>query len=135
MIVLVVVTVHLSMLLPFYGEVVFDRIMWKLGKDDKPVSTWVVRPILFLIGGFIAWKLGDVELWRVIIVMFSGFLAFFNPVIGLVLKQGMCHLGDHWWDQQIKRIPCMFRLWLFVWLYIVALTIYYYNDWYGFTST
>ena len=61
--------IHLLMLLPVYGEAAFDSTMWWYYKDDKPWSTYVVRPILFLIGSYWAYRLGDKEWWRVIFVM------------------------------------------------------------------
>lgn len=129
---IVVICVHLSMLLPIYGEGAFDFLMWKAGKDDKPVSTWVARPVFFAVGTFLAWIIGDKELWRIGIVMITAFLAFFNPQMGLILKKGICHLGKGWWDTLIGKIPgCAPRLWLFFWLYILSLCIYYYYELYN----
>lgn len=131
--VLTIICVHLLMLLPVYGEVIFDNLVWKFkwfGGEDKPFSTWVVRPILFITGCLLAWWIGDKELWRVGFVMITAFLAWFNPIIGLCLVGKICHLGDNWFDKLIGRIHCLFRIWLFIWLYIVALCTYYYYELY-----
>jgi len=136
---LMVVLVHASMLFPVYGESIFDALMWKFKGmgSDKPISTWVVRPILFAVGGFVAWWYGEKELWRVAFVMGTAFLAWFPLLINLVLKYGfkanikITHLGKGWWDtllsKTLNKIPIM-RIWFFIWLYITALCTYYYYE-------
>lgn len=136
--VLVVIFVHLSMLLPVYGESIFDALMWKFKGmgSDKPVSTYVVRPVLFVVGGYFAWKLGDKELWRVGLVMATAFLAWFPLLINLILKHvfkaniRISHLGNNWWDRLMKKTLKigLVRIAFFIWLYLTALCIYYYYE-------
>lgn len=129
-----IILIHLLMLLPIYGEGVFDKLVWRFKwfkGNDKPFSTWVVRPILFITGGYFAWRLGNKELWRVGVVMFFAFLAWFPIFINLLRpKISICDLGTDWWDNLLRKyLPhCAVRLWLFIWLWMLAMCIYYYYE-------
>ena len=128
-----IILVHLMMLLPVYGEAAFDSCVWHYGwfkGQDKPFSTWVVRPILFAVGGYFAWKMGDKELWRVALVMITAFLAWFNLLINWIRGEKPCYLGKNPIDQLLMKIPCLFRLWFFRWLWITMLCVYYYYELY-----
>jgi len=129
---LVVLLTHLLMLLPIYGEAAFDKIMWNLGFEDKPISTWVVRPMLFIIGGFTAWMLDDKELWRVALVMGAAFAALFPLLINWVLGKPIGYLSKgNWYDRLMGKIkPDIMRIWLLIWLYITMLCVYYYYELY-----
>ena len=132
-----IILIHLSMLLPVYGEVAFDAIIWKIycinkesEKIEKFWSTFVVRPVLFALGFWGAWYFGDKEWWRIPPVMITAFWAFFPLLINVVLKRKLCHLGGGWWDTLIGKMHCLFRIWFFIWLYITMLCIYYYYELY-----
>ena len=122
------VFIHFVTILPVFGEALFDVLMWKwkgMG-SDKPISTWIVRPILLAAAVWGAWYLGDKELWKVALVTGTAFMAFFNPLMGIIVKKDPRHLGDNLWDNLIKRIPSgIMRIWIFVWIWIVAVCLYY----------
>ena len=124
------VIVNFLVLLPCYGEVAFDWLMWKNGKNDKPISTYVVRPVLFLGTVYLLWTTEGKELWKVSFLVLSAFLAFFPLFINWVRKKDICYTGQNPYDKIVAKIPCMARLWLFIWIYIVALCCYYYNSWF-----
>jgi hypothetical protein len=128
------ILVHLMMLLPVYGEAAFDSMVWQYGwfnGKDKPFSTLVVRPILFVIGGYFAWRMGDKELWRVALVMAAAFLAWFPLLINWIRGEKPCHLGKNPWDRLMTKFqPCIFRIWFFIWLWITMLCVYYYYELY-----
>ena len=122
------------MLLPVYGEAAFDWMVWKFkwfkGKD-KPFSTWVVRPILFVVGGYFAWRLGDKEWWNVGFVMITYFGALFPLLINWILKRPIGYLSDgNWWDRLMSKIHNASRIWGSIWLMILALCVYYYYELY-----
>jgi hypothetical protein len=78
-----IIFIHVLMTLPVYGEALFDWIMWKVkgSGSDKPISTYVVRPILFLIGGFGTSMLDkDRTIIAIAFYMIAAFLAFFSVI-------------------------------------------------------
>lgn len=118
---------HLSMLLPVYGEGIIDFILWSLGRDDKPWTTYVARPALFTLGFWGAWYWGTGTWYWTIAVMITAFWAFFPLLINLILGKPMGYLGQNPWDRLMAKIqPAWMRIWIFIWLYITAVCFYYY---------
>jgi len=114
------------MLLPVYGEAAFDSTMWYYGLEDKPWSTYVVRPILFIMGGLAAYWLGDREWWRVALVMITYFGAFFPLLINWIRGEKIGYLSEgSWYDRLMSKIHDAPRIWGSFWLVMLALCIYY----------
>jgi hypothetical protein len=124
-----IIFIHVLMTLPVYGEALFDWIMWKVkgSGSDKPISTYVVRPILFLIGGFGTSMLDkDRTIIAIAFYMIAAFLAFFPLLINVILGVRIGHLGNGWWDNLMKKFqPDIIRIWFFIWMWIVAFCLYY----------
>lgn len=130
---------QLCFLIPVGGEALFDWVSWRVfgeGKD-KPWSTYVVRPILFLVAialvvedPFIRVTLLDKAWYEVLPVVVMDFVLFFPLVINLIRGEHPCYLGKGPYDKFVARVLpyCYVRYWLFVWLTCVANCYLYYYE-------
>lgn len=123
------------MMSPIYLEALFDWLMWQSKdkdgnpRNDKPISTWVVRPLLFAAGGTGAYFLGDKEWWAVALVMGGYFLALFPLLINWIKNKKPCYLSNgNPYDILMQRIPCAFRIWLLIWFALTMNCIYYWYE-------
>ena len=118
---------HLIMLAPAFLEVGLDNLMWKLGLDDKPLSTWVARPIFFVLASWLVVRLNGQEWWQVLGVIGFYHLLFFPYLINWSLGRKFFYLSDkNPFDRLLKRAPNYPRLWLQIMLAIVVVCVYYY---------
>ena len=123
---------HFIMLLPVPLEAAFDAILWARGKSDKPISTWVFRPLVF--AGCFLWanSYGLVDWWQILVLMGAYSFMFFNYLINAIRKEPFFYLSDgNWFDRQLKRLHNWPRLWLQIWLTILAICLYHYQNLYN----
>ena len=137
----IIIFVHLIMLSPVLLEGAFDKLMWKLkgpGKD-KPLSTWVVRPVLFIGVWLLVNRLeGGIHWSRPVFLTLAYFGLFFPLFINWLLGEEWYHIAktDNKWsfDYWIAKLPGNWvYLWIRIWLVITALCVYYQEELvYGF---
>jgi predicted Na+-dependent transporter len=112
------------MFAPVLLEVGFDNLMWHFGKSDKPISTWVVRPLLFGIAVIVVIEsvVDNEEWWQVLAVVFCYHFLFFNYLINWTLKRPFFYLSKkNLADRLLANIPSWPRLFLQMWLLLVAI--------------
>jgi len=122
---------HFIMFLPVPIEVAFDKLMWYLGKDDKPISTWVLRPALWALAGLGVLTLTDRVWWQIAPVIVAYFGLSFNYIINGILGRPFFYLGEDWFDRQLSRLHNIPRLWAQIWITALALCLYFYDELYN----
>jgi len=121
------------MLSPVLLEGVFDKLMWKWKGpgSDKPISTWVVRPILWVGSWFAVYYIdADIGWFPPAFLIIAYFGLFFPLFINLLLGVKWYHVAetDNKWsfDYWVNKIPGKWMyLWARIWLVFTALCVYY----------
>jgi hypothetical protein len=132
---------QLCFLIPVGGEALYDWVCWRVfgeGKD-KPWSTYIVRPILFLVAitlviqdPIIKTVILDKEWWAVGSVVLADFILFFPLLINLIRGEKWYYVSktDNKWtyDYWVGKIHAWPRLWLFIWLVLTANCLLYWYE-------
>jgi hypothetical protein len=120
--------IHLVLLVPVYGETLFDYLMWRAGKDDKPVSTFVVRPVLMVTSTIFVFIVSKKEWWIIVLLILSYHLLFFPLLINVVNNKKLSYLSDtQCYDRLMGRIPFIPRI-FFQFIVVATLLCLFYRD-------
>ena len=119
--------IHVILLLPVYGEALYDALMWWNNKDDKPLSTWLVRPLLMIVAGIAVLLWDGVEWWRIPPVIFSYFLLLFPLLINWIRGESWDYVSpsSNKYDIFIGRFDPRLRFGIFTLLVVLSLINYY----------
>jgi hypothetical protein len=120
--------IHLLVLSPVLLEAAFDKWCWSRGKNDKPFSTYVLRPILFSVVVYYVGFMFNMKWLPTLFMVLSNHFLFFPLIINWILGRPFGYYSDKpFYDRFMKRFKSLplfcFQVFVFissiVWFYHV----------------
>lgn len=112
---------------PTLYEIITDRAEWKKNIRDKKGQDVIIRGLIMILVSLIncLFVNKDVTFWQSFILSFGYFVMFFDPVMGIILKQNPFFLGTtSKTDKILKFVPWYVQLLLRGTVFAISILVY-----------
>ena len=119
---------------PIIAEIAFDKWMWSKGKSDKPLSTGLRMPFMYIILVAIGYFNGhNMEWWGATAFVVITHIALFDPVLNLCRGLDIdYHTYDNWYERfwmKVSEAGTAFYVAVRLLMFYVGWVIGFHPDW------